>query len=1037
MINTIILGALRHRGLVLLASLVLAISGLWAIKQTPIDAIPDLSDVQVIVKASYPGQSPQVVQDQITYPLTTALSGVPGATTVRGFSFFGDAYVYIIFAEDTDPYWARSRVLEVLSQTESALPSGVSATLGPDATGVGWIYVYALQDPTGQHNLADLRALQDWFLTFELQSVPGVAEVASVGGMIKQHTITINPDLLPHYGITIDDIQRAIQRNNGSVGGGLIEMAEAEYIVQSFGDITDRQALSQIVIKTQPAGRSLHLGDIATITESPAPRRGVAELNGEGEAVGGIVVMRGDANAKATITRVKQRLADIQSSLPAGVELVTVYDRSKIIEGSIETLGTVLLEEFLIVALVCAVFLFHFRSALVAIISIPLGLLGAFLIMQWQGVPANIMSLGGLAIAIGAMVDGAIVVVENVYKHQTEGDDAPRDHWDSVGAACTEVGPALFFSLLIITVSFLPVFALEAQEGKLFSPLAATKTYAMAVSALLAITVVPVLAGYLVRIKRRSNPYNPVDAGLKCAYRPILRRALEHPKLTAGVSALLVIVTLVPLSQLKTEFMPDMFEGDLMYMPTTLPGISIDKARELLQQSHKLIKSVPEVERVFGKAGRADTATDPAPLTMIESFITLKPKEQWRDGLTLDQLQQELDNLLRFPGVSNAWVMPIKTRIDMLATGVKTPLALRVSADNLDTLAEVSSQLETALMALPGARSVYAERPSAARYITLTPDRQALANYGIDLDAVQTLISLGVGGMAVDETIEGSGRFPIALRFEQSTRQSPESLAKLPVSLPDGGYITLGDIAAITITDGPAVIKTENSRLSSWVLIELTGSSVDDFTALANERIASSVALPPGVTLTWTGQFEHLQRAKEKLTLILPLTLAVMALLLYLHFRRWREIAVLIGTLPVALTGGFWLMLLLGQRLSIASAVGFIALLGIAIETGVLMLMYLGATQSRYTDSEGHAEAEPKNAAVLDIEVAACSRLRPIIMTAAAVILGLLPVMINTGIGSEVMQRIAAPMLGGMVTTLLTTLVLLPVVYRHAADRAP
>ena len=1074
MIESVIRWSVNNRILVLLSAIMLSIAGVWAVKNTPVDAIPDLSDVQVIVKVNYPGQSPQVVEDQVTFPLTSALMSVPGAQTVRGYSFFGDAYVYIIFDDDTDMYWARSRVLEYLSQASSQLPEGVTPQLGPDATGVGWVYIYALENDASQPNALDageLRALQDWFLKFELQSVEGVSEVASVGGMVKQYQVIVDPEKLRAYNIQPFMIEIALKRGNRASGASVIEMAEAEYMVsaQSYiQGIDDILALPTGVIKD---GVSITINDVAQVVESPLMRRGIAELNGNGETVGGIIVMRYGENAKATIDAVKAKLDSLKASLPEGVNIVPVYDRSTLIDKSVDTLTNKLVEELLVVGLVCAIFLFHIRSSMVALISLPIGILAAFIVMKLQGLNANIMSLGGIAIAIGAMVDGAIVVVENLHKHihqhavsSSQGASASqRDsasqvgsgsaqsrtsipasaptsaklsaakRWELVIKSTTEVGPALFFALLIITVSFIPVFALEAQEGRLFAPLAFTKTYAMAAAAALAITLVPVLAGYFVRGKIRSEAQNPVNRALERVYQPLLTRLLNYPLLTLAGAFCLLLSMYWPLSQIGSEFMPELDEGDLMYMPTTYPGISVGKARELLQQTDKLIATLPEVETVFGKIGRADTATDPAPLTMIETFIQLKPKAQWREGMTTEKLKEELNALVQFPGLTNAWVMPIKTRIDMLATGIKTPVGIKIAGPDLAGIEAIGKDIEILLKDLPNTASVYAERVVGGRYVYIDIDRQLAARYGMTIDDVHSIVGSAVGGKVVTQSVEGRERFPIAMRFLQHYRDTPESLASMPFVTPSGVHITLGDVATVRIDDGPAGIKSENARLNGWVYIDIssdsaTGIDLGGYVDSAKRHLSEQLDLPTGYSITWAGQFAYLERAKAKLSVVIPLTLAIICLLLYLAFKRLRDVALILATLPLALVGSVWLLYLLNFNLSVAVGVGFIALAGVAVEIGVIMLVYLNQYVSDALTSHETENGNTKKDALVKKAIvhAASARLRPVMMTSLSIIVGLLPVLYATGTGSEVMQRIAAPMVGGMASALVLTLLVLP-----------
>ncbi|WP_372740234.1 efflux RND transporter permease subunit [Neptunomonas sp.] len=1030
MIESIIRWSVGNRFFVLLATAILVGGGLFSLKNTPVDAIPDLSDVQVIIKTSFPGQAPQVVEDQVTYPLTTAMLSVPGAETVRGYSFFGDSYVYVIFNEDTDMYWARSRVLEYLSQVAPSLPENARPQLGPDATGVGWVYLYALVDKTGQHDISQLRSLQDWFLKYELQTVPGVSEVAPIGGMVKQYQVRVNPEKLRAFNIPLSHIQTAIQRGNQEVGASVVEMAEAEYMVRATGYIQGEEDLKNIPLGINKNGTPLLLQDVADIGTGPQMRRGIAELNGEGEVVGGVVVMRFGENAQKTIDGVKAKLETLKQGLPEGVEVVTVYDRSGLIDSAVENLWYKLLEEFIVVALVCIVFLFHVRSSLVAIFSLPVGILAAFMVMNAQGINANIMSLGGIAIAIGAMIDGAIVMIENMHKHMERTPLTKENRWQIVSDSACEVGPALFFSLLIITVSFVPVFTLEAQEGRMFAPLAFTKTYAMAASAALAITLVPVLMGYFIRGKVLPEHKNPINRLLTAVYMPTLRKVLAFPKMTLMFALLVLLVGMWPLDKLGSEFMPPLDEGDLMYMPTTYPGISIGQARQLLQQTDKLIKTVPEVETVFGKVGRADTATDPAPLTMIETFIQLKPKDQWRAGLTTDDLRKELDNLVKVPGVTNAWVMPIKTRIDMLATGIKTPVGIKIAGPELAQIQQIGQQLETILTDVPGTASVYSERVAGGRYIKVDIQRQSAARYGLNVADIQQVVATAIGGMNVSQTIEGLERYPINVRYPQDYRDSPEQLALLPVVTPMGQRIPLGDVANVYIEDGPPGIKSENARLNGWTFIDIEGMDIGSYVENAQQVVADQLQLPPGYSVSWAGQYEYMQRAKEKLTYVVPLTLGIIVILLFLNFRNFVEVSIIMGTLPLAMVGSVWLMYLQGYNFSVAVGVGFIALAGVAVEIGVIMLVYLNQAYQQMLDRCQNQHLIPREETLRHAVLhGAGLRVRPVMMTAAAIIVGLLPILYGTGTGSEVMSRIAAPMVGGMVSAVILTLLVLPAVY--------
>lgn len=1029
MIASIIRWSITNRFFVLLSTAIIVGLGIYSLKRTPVDAIPDLSDVQVIIKTSYAGQAPQVVQDQVTYPLTTAMLSVPGAVTVRGYSFFGDSYVYVIFDEDTDLYWARSRVLEYLSQVAPTLPESAKPQLGPDATGVGWVYIYSLIDRTGKHDISQLRSLQDWFLKYELQTVSGVSEVAAVGGMVKQYQVTVNPEKLRAFNIPLSHVQMAIKRANQEVGASVIEMAEAEYMVRASGYIQNKDDLANIPLGVNESGTPLLLKDIADIQLGPQMRRGIAELNGEGETVGGIVVMRFGENAQSTIDGVKEKLEQLKKGLPDGVEIVTVYDRSGLIQSALQNLWQKLFEEFVVVALVCVIFLFHVRSSLVAIVSLPIGILTAFIVMYFQGINANIMSLGGIAIAIGAMIDGAIVMIENMHKHMEKTPLTPENRWDIVSKSATEVGPALFFSLLIITVSFVPVFTLEAQEGRMFSPLAYTKTYAMAASAALAVTLVPVLMGYFIRGKVLPEHRNPINRVLIRAYTPVLKTVLNYPKVTVACALLILLSALWPAQKIGSEFIPPLDEGDLMYMPTTYPGISIGKARELLQQTDKLIATVPEVLTVFGKIGRAETATDPAPLTMIETFIQLKPRDEWREGVTTESLKKEFDSLVKLPGVTNAWVMPIKTRIDMLATGIKTPVGIKVAGPDLTIIQSIGKQLEDILGEVEGTASVYSERVAGGRYLDIDIQREKAARFGLNIADVQQVIASAIGGMNVTQSVEGLERYPVNIRYPQSYRDSPKQLALLPIVTPRGERIALGDVAIIDIVDGPPGIKSENARINGWTFVDIENVDVGSYVKHAKTLVDSKLDLPAGYSINWSGQYEYMERAKAKLTYVIPLTLAIIVVLLYLNFRSFTEVAIIMGTLPLAVVGSAWLMYILEFNFSIAVGVGLIALAGVAVEIGVIMLVYLNQSvsnlRSNYSDVSKITTSNFRQA-VLD---GAVLRVRPVLMTTGATIAGLLPIMVGSGTGSEVMQRLAAPMVGGMVSALVLTLLVLPAIY--------
>jgi len=1030
-IESIIRGSLRNPALVLLGAALLAGLGLVALRNTPIDALPDLSDVQVIVRTNFPGQAPRVVEDQVTFPLTTALLAVPGAATVRGYSFFGDSFVYVLFEDGTDPYWARSRVLEYLSQATAILPASARPALGPDATGVGWIYEYALVDPTNQHDLAQLRSIQDWFLKFELQAVDGVSEVATVGGMVKQYQVLVDPARLRAYGITLDEVKTAVERGNRETGGSVLELAEAEYMVRATGYVTGTEDLKAIPVRVGDRGVPVTVGELADVRIGPEMRRGIAELDGEGEVVGGIVVMRHGENAQKTIAAVKARLEQLEQGLPEGVEIVPTYDRSTLIRRAVDNLKGKLVEEFLFVLLVCAVFLLHVRSSLLFLVTLPLGVLASFLVMYVQGINANIMSLAGIAIAIGSMVDASIVMIENVHKKlESRADVSGEERLELIARACTEVGPALFFSLLIIALSFLPVFALEAQEGRLFKPLAYTKTYAMLAAALLSITLGPVLIWLLVRGRIRSEARNPVSRAAGAAYRPLLAISLDHPWTVTLAAVALCALTLWPASRLGTEFMPDMDEGDLLYMPTTLPGLSADAARSLLQQTDRLIATVPEVERVFGKAGRAETATDPAPFEMLETTIQLKPRDQWRPGLTPEGLQAELDALVDLPGLANAWVPPIKTRIDMLATGIRTPVGIKIIGPDLDQIERIGARIEELLRDVEGVSSVFAERTSSGRYVEIDVDRAAAARYGLNIDAVHELVGLAIGGMTIANSVEGRERYPIVLRYPRELRDSVENLRQLPLVTMLGPQITLGDVATVRIVAGPAMIRSENARLAGWLFLDIRGRDLGSVVAAAQRRVAGADLLPPGYSLLWSGQYEYLERAAARLKVVVPVTLAVIVVMLYLHFRRFQDVALILGSLPVALVGGVWLLWALDFRVSVAVVVGFIALAGVAAETGVVMLLYL---KNAWEAHLGQARATQAAVTEADLRAAivegALARLRPKLMTVITIIAGLLPIMWGTGTGSEVMRRVAAPMVGGMVSATLLTLLVVPSVF--------
>ena len=1095
MLVNLIRWSIDNRVFVLVTTLLLTGWGLFSLKQTPLDAIPDLSDVQIIVRTSFPGQSPQVVEDQVTYPITTTMLSVPGAQAVRGYSFFGDSYVYVVFKDGTDLYWARTRVLEYLNQASDNLPKNVKPRIGPDATGVGWVYSYALIDKSGQHDLSQLRSLQDWFLKFELQTVPGVAEVATVGGMVKQYQVIANPEQLRAYGIPLKKLETAIRQSNAEVGGSVIELAEAEYMIHSRGFLTSLEDIERIPVLVRKNNIPLLVRDLATVQIGPQMRRVVSDLDGEGEVTGGIIVMRYGENALTTINAVKQKLVELRHGLPKGVEIVETYDRSNLIIRAVDNLSNKLIQEFFVVALVCLLFLFHLRSAFVAIVTLPLGILCAFIVMHWQGINANIMSLGGIAIAIGAMVDAAIVMIENAHKHlerwQTKNTNQTitiNEHWKLIANAACEVGPALFFSLLIITLSFLPVFTLEAQEGRLFSPLAFTKTYAMAAAAGLAVTLVPVLMGYFIRGRIPDEQTNVISRWLINTYRPLLLKVLSKPRQTliialivsatmilpiGGISSLLsplkwpvefsglfmqtvedkstranyldtitnwqttftnnwrATFSSVPLianlgSGLGKEFMPQLYEGDLMYMPTTLPGLSIGKAQQLLQQTDRLIASLPEVKKVFGKIGRADTATDPAPLTMIETLIQLKPRNEWREGMTLEKLIDELDRTVDFPGLTNAWLMPIKTRIDMLSTGIKTPVGVKVSGPDLKVIEQIGRDIENVLMTVRGTTSAYSERVSGGRYIEISPDRDKAAFLGISMQDINDVVQASVGGINVTSTVEGLERYPVNLRFAREVRNDLDKLKEIPIISPTGAEIPLGEVADIKIVDGPPMLKSENARLTGWTFVDIRNIDLGSYVQNAQRAVNQQVKLPSGYAITWAGQYEYLIRANNKLQQVIPLTLMIIFLLLYLTFRRIDEVLLVIATVPFALVGGYWFVYLLGYHMSVATAVGFIALAGVAAEFGIIMLVYLdNAVKERINNQQLNSKQD----LIETIIEGAVMRVRPKAMTVAVIIAGLIPIMLGEGTGSEVMQRIAAPMVGGMITAPLLSLFVIPTIY--------
>ena len=1030
MIARIIRWSVANRGIVLVLAVLLAGWGIWAVANTPIDAIPDLSDVQVIVKTSYPGQAPQVVEDQVTYPLSTALLAVPGATTVRGISMFGDSYVYVLFKDGTDLYWARSRVLEYLSQVAPRLPPEAKAALGPDATGIGWIFQYALIDRSGRHDIGQLRALQDWFLKFELQATPGVAEVAAIGGMVRQYQVVVDPNALRAYGLPLEQVREAIQRANQESGGSVLEMAEAEYMVRASGYIKSIEDLREVPLKVDAGGIPVRLKEVADIRMGPELRRGVGEMDGQGEAVGGVVILRWGGNAQATIKAVKAKLEQLRHGLPEGVELVTTYDRSGLIERAVANLKDKLTEEFIVVILVCAAFLLHLRSSLVVILTLPLGVLAAFIVMQAQGVNATIMSLGGIAIAIGAMVDAAIVMIESLHRRIEHEPLTAANRWRLVAETAAEVGPALFASLVIIALSFLPVFALEAQEGRLFKPLAYTKTYAMAAASILSITLVPVLMGWFVRGRIVAERRNPLANLLMWVYRPLLRKALAAPWRTVLAAVALVVSMGFPLWHVGSEFMPDLDEGDLLFMPSLFPDVSIGKAAELLQQTDRMIKTVPEVEVVYGKIGRAETATDPAPISMVETTIKLKPKAEWRPGMTSEAIKAELDRLVKVPGVTNVWTMPIKNRVDMLATGVKTPLGIKIAGPDLAEIGRIGAAVEAALRGIPGIVSAYAERPVGGRYVDVDILRGAAARYGLNVADVQEIVRTAIGGEQVTESVEGLQRFPVNLRYDRQWRDSLEALVALPIVTRSGAHIALSDVANVRVDEGPGMVRTENARLNGWVFVDIAGRDLGGTVADAKAAVGAAVKLPPGYSLAWSGQFESLERVRARLALVVPLTVALIALMLWLTFRSLGEVLIVMASLPVGLAGGAWLLWALGFNLSVAVMVGFIALAGVAVETAIVMLVYLDLALARQREA---ATAEGRGLTVTDIEAAivegALLRLRPKAMTVLTILAGLLPIMVGSGTGSEVMRRIAAPMVGGMVTTTALTLIVVPAIY--------
>ncbi len=1030
MIAALIRWSVANRFFVLLGALALIVAGGLAVRSTSIDALPDLSDTQVIIRTSYPGQAPQLVENQVTYPLATTMLSVPGAKTVRGYSFFGDSFVYVIFDDKTDLYWARSRVLEYLNQVQSRLPESARPALGPDATGVGWVYEYALVDKTGGHDLSQLRSLQDWFLRYELKALPGVAEVSAIGGMVREYQVVLDPQKLASFGVTHQQVVAALKGANAETGGSVLELGEAEYMVRATGYLKTIEDFQAVPFRTAAGGIPVRLGDVATIQVGPEMRRGIAELNGQGEVAGGVVILRSGENARTTIAAVKAKLTELKKSLPPGVEVVTTYDRSGLIDRAVHNLTGKLLEEFLVVALVCALFLGHLRSALVAIISLPLGVLAAFLVMKSQGVDANIMSLGGIAIAIGAMVDAAVVMIENAHKklerwaHEHPGETlAGETRWKVITEAAAEVGPALFFSLLIITLSFIPVFTLQAQEGRLFRPLAFTKTYAMAAAAVLSVTLIPVLMGYLIRGRIPDEASNPINRVLTAAYRPLLDRVMHRPRTTLVVALLAFATTAWPLAHLGGEFMPNMDEGDLLYMPSALPGLSAAKAGQLLQQTDRMIKTVPEVDSVFGKAGRAESATDPAPLEMFETTIRFKPRDQWRLGMTPDKLVAELDQRVRVPGLTNVWVPPIRNRIDMLATGIKSPIGVKVSGANLAELDRIAREVEGVAKSVPGVSSALAERLTGGRYVDVRIDRAAAARFGLNIDDVQSIVSGAIGGETIGQTVEGLARYPISVRYPRELRDSLEGLRALPVLTPGGAQITLGTVAQVQIADGPPMLKSENGRPTTWVYVDVRGRDLASVVGDLRQAVTQKVRLSPGVSVSYSGQFEYLQRAADRLKIVVPATLLIIFVLLYVIFRRFDEAGLIMATLPFALTGGIWTLYLAGFHQSVATGVGFIALAGVSAEFGVVMLIYLKHAMDALgpNPTPDQVEAAVREGALL--------RVRPKAMTVAVILAGLAPILWGHGAGSEVMSRIAAPMIGGMLTAPLLSMFVIPAGY--------
>jgi copper/silver efflux system protein len=1040
MIEKIINLSLQEKSMVLIISVMIFVGGIYALKNTPLDAIPDLSDVQVIVFTEFPGQAPQVIEDQVTYPLTTAMLAVPYAKVVRGYSFFGFSFVYIIFEDGTDMYWARSRVLEYLNYVSGRLPPGVTPSLGPDATGVGWVYEYALVDRTGKNDLSQLRTIQDWYLRYPLQTVPGVSEVASIGGYVKQYQVEVDPNVLANYNIPLSKVREAILRSNNDVGGRLVEMAETEYMVRGLGYIKSIEDLKVIPVGVDKNGTPIRIQDVGNVQLGPELRRGAVELNGEGEVAGGVVIMRFGENAMATIEGIRAKLEELKGGLPEGVEILPVYDRGHLIERAVANLEEKLIEESIVVSIICILFLLHARSALVAILTLPMGILMAFIFMHWQGLNANIMSLGGIAIAIGAMVDGAIVMIENAHKHlehsaRDKGSDLTiPERWQAIGDASREVGPALFFSLLIITVSFMPVFTLQAQEGRLFSPLAFTKSYAMASAAILAVTLVPVLMGFFIRGKIMPEAKNPVNRGLHYVHKPALSLAMKWRKVTLAIALALLIVSIYPVVKLGSEFMPPLDEGDILYMPTMYPGISITKTKELLQQTDKILKSFPEVHHVLGKVGRVETATDPAPLAMFESTIQIKPKEEWPDpSKTTKQLMDEMDKAINFPGVANAWTMPIKTRIDMLSTGIKTPIGIKVSGPNLTVLEKIASDIEQAVKSMPETLSAFGDKAAGGYYLDFDINREEASRYGLTVGDIQDVIQTAIGGMNITQTVEGLERYPVNLRYPRQLRDNLPQLKRVLIPTPTGTQIPLSLVAELKLTRGPPSIKSEDARLNAWIYVDITTSDIGGYVAMAKEVVASQVEIPPGYNLVWSGQYEYMERAAERLRMVVPVTLLVIFMLLFFNFHNMVEPLVVMLSIPFGLIGGFWLVYLMGFNMSVAVAVGFIALAGVAAEIGVLVLTFIDHEVERRhaTKKSEHGEDSRLDSGEIMAAVyhGTSERVRPIIMTATAIVAGLLPIMWSSGTGSSVMQRIAAPMVGGMLTVTILCLLVLPVIY--------